>query len=429
MMFFLGEHKEVYKSIEAIGTAFAVYEFVDEANEFRLVSCNSLYEEISGVNRIEIIDKPIFNIFPRYIAKILQESFLKCKNKQVGLESEIFIEYKGTERWWRSIISPIAAVTNGKLRIIQTCVEITEKKVLEKHLNLTLSRFEAVVQSAYDGIITIDDSHNIKLINESALGIFGYCLDEVIGAPLIKLMPQKYRKHHSEYVHGFQESQVDSRVMETRAAVRGLRKDGSEFPIEVTISKIRVAGKIEMTAVIRDISEKNRLLEELLIASRVDALTKLNNRKYFDELFDAEISRIKRFKRDISLLMVDIDHFKDVNDTFGHDCGDYVLVNFSKHVTTLLRDTDVICRWGGEEFLILLPETNLTAATKVAEKLRKSVEKIAITFRNNDIQFTVSIGVSTFNEEPYNKEDMIHEVDQRLYKAKGAGRNQVCYEG
>lgn len=309
-MFFHGNNNDIIKSIEAIGAGFAVYEYVNNSNNFILISSNTIYEDITGKDKSETLNKLINIVFPRYISQPLYDVFIQCKTEQVAIESEILIDYKGVERFWRSIVSPILEEANGKLRIIQTCVEITDKKLLEKKLNLSMKRFEAVVQSAYDGIITINTEQNICLVNEAAEMIFGYSEKEILNEHLTKLIPQTHRKKHPEYVHGFQTSSVDSRPMQTRASVRGLRKDGTEFPIEVTISKISIENNIEMTAVIRDISEKNMLLEELLISSREDSLTKLNNRRHFTELLSSEINIFKRFGRVFSLVMLDIDLFK-----------------------------------------------------------------------------------------------------------------------
>ena len=424
-MFFQGTHKEIIHSIEAIGASFAVYEHQADDNNFILVSCNSLYEDLIGKRKQEAINNKMVELFPRYVYKPLNETFLKCFKEQIALESEILLEYKATERWWRSIISPITDKSENKVRIIQTCVEITEKKVLEKQLNTSMKRYQAVVQSAYDGIITIDENQNIKMINESAKDIFGFSETEVIGKPLTKLIPQKFRTKHKEYVEGFKKSLVDSRPMQSRASVRGLRKNGNEFPIEVTISKIHLEENIEMTAVIRDISEKNKLIEELLISSQEDPLTHLYNRRYFTKALVDEIARAKRFKHGFVLMMIDIDHFKTFNDSYGHECGDQVLISISNLLKELLRETDIISRWGGEEFLILLPELDLNSGMLTAEKIRSAIEKAKLKFSGELLKTTVSIGLLFNDPENLNMVQMIIDVDKAMYTAKNNGRNQI----
>jgi diguanylate cyclase (GGDEF)-like protein len=213
--------------------------------------------------------------------------------------------------------------------------------------------------------------------------------------------------------------------MQTRAPVQGLRKDGSEFAIEVTISKIRITDNVEYTAVIRDISEKNQLLKELIISSRKDSLTGLNNRRYFTDKLNAEITRAARFSRSFSLLMLDIDHFKSINDKFGHSCGDAALVNFSNALMNNVREVDTLCRWGGEEFIILLPEISKENSVLVAEKIRANIESLETQYEDNLVKFTVSIGLGYFSGDSIEINSIIKTVDQRLYNAKTSGRNRV----
>lgn len=427
-MFFLSDHKTLISSIEAIGASFAVFEFDPQSVAFELVSCNSRYEDLIGYSSSKALGQPLTTIFPRYIHNPLKEAFIHCKTERLALETEIVLDYKGQERCWRSIVSPIVSSADKKFRIIQTCVEITEKRLLEKQLNLSMKRFEAVVNTAYDGIITIDEQQNVKLFNDAAQSMFGYSETEIIGQPLTKLLPAKYQGKHHDYVDGFKRSQVDSRPMQTRAAVQGLRKDGSEFAIEVTISKIRIADNVEFTAVIRDISEKNQLLEELILSSRRDPLTELYNRRYFTELLNAEMIRSKRFERGFSILMLDIDHFKSINDRFGHTCGDAALVAFAKALTNSIREVDISCRWGGEEFLVLLPEIPKEAAMMVAEKIRKNIENLETIYNGDLIKLTVSIGLEYFSAEAIEMSHMINKVDKILYRAKNTGRNKVSTE-
>lgn len=196
-MFFHGTHAELVESIEAIGAGFAVYEYLHAGSAFQLVSCNTLYEEILGKDRRQVLNQSLLTIFPRYIGQPMYETFIKCKAEQIAIESEILVDYKGEERYWRSIVSPILEKKDGSLRIIQTCVEITEKKQLERKLSLSMKRFEAVVKSAYDGIISVNEHPNISLFNDAASQIFGYQSSEVLGEALTKLLPQKYRKNHT----------------------------------------------------------------------------------------------------------------------------------------------------------------------------------------------------------------------------------------
>jgi len=162
-----------------------------------------------------------------------------------------------------------------------------------------------------------------------------------------------------------------------------------------------------------------------------DGLTGLYNHRYFKRFLTQEINRANRHKSQVSLIMMDIDHFKNYNDTHGHLAGDEVLRNVAKLMTENIRSIDVAARYGGEEFVIVLPQTNKNAAKIVAEKLRTLVGNQK--FQSEDTQpngkITISMGVATFPENATDIEELIHQADQRLYHAKSLGRNCVVDEG
>lgn len=426
-MFNSSDHKVLKDSIETIGAGFAIFEKRESSDEFVLISANSIYENIIIGSVEDGINKSIKMLFPSYSIEEIIPMMNEVISSKSSREIEIINEYKSSTTWWRSIYSPVFEEDLPVKRIINTCIDITDKKKLEERLQIVSDRYEAVVQSAYDGIISIDEQQHIMLINKAAGEIFGVKPGDVIGTPLTDLMPARYRERHVDYVHHFKKSTIKSRPMQERSSITGLRADGSEVPLEVTISKIYVDGKLEMTAVIRDISEKSILLEELLKLSRVDGLTKLYNRAYFTTLFGNEIERNKRYKNGISIIMFDLDHFKLINDTYGHGGGDYVLMEVSNLIINSLRRVDTVARWGGEEFIVLLPETDKEIAVEIAEKLRLALLQYHFEYQGNPINVTASFGVASCTIDCETIDKMIKYADDKLYEAKGAGRNRVSY--
>jgi len=172
--------------------------------------------------------------------------------------------------------------------------------------------------------------------------------------------------------------------------------------------------------------EKARLHQDVLKMATTDGLTGLKNHRAFQERLTEEIERYKRYNHPFSLLFVDIDHFKDFNDAFGHQSGDEVLKQIARIMTGTIRENDLAARYGGEEFAIILPETTLDSATVTAERLRKNVE--AHTFRFNDEPWnvTVSVGIACFPDDGISREEIIEAADKALYFAKRSGRNKVC---
>ena len=179
--------------------------------------------------------------------------------------------------------------------------------------------------------------------------------------------------------------------------------------------------------------ERNELALELKRQAQTDFLSDLHNRRYFVELVGFELSRLERYHSVMSVLAFDIDYFKNVNDTYGHQAGDVVIRRVADIAKRIVRDIDHVGRMGGEEFAILLPETSSNEALVVAERLRRAIGETEITFDSSDtiIRITISIGVASLSHhECCSTDDLMNRADKALYHAKNAGRNQVCvYRG
>jgi diguanylate cyclase (GGDEF)-like protein len=168
--------------------------------------------------------------------------------------------------------------------------------------------------------------------------------------------------------------------------------------------------------------------EELKLLASIDPMTKLYNRRYFNEIAANILNGERRNACELSLMILDIDTFKNINDTYGHTIGDEVIIFISDILRKNQRKSDVICRYGGEEFVVLLPETSLEDAVLVAEKMRNCIaESIVSVGEEESFKVTVSIGVSNIDilNEP-NIEPALNRADQALYEAKKSGRNRVC---
>jgi two-component system, cell cycle response regulator len=166
--------------------------------------------------------------------------------------------------------------------------------------------------------------------------------------------------------------------------------------------------------------------DEIYRLTTMDGLTQIYNRRYFEETLEREVSRSRRYERSLSLVMFDVDHFKQVNDRHGHLAGDHVLKQLASLLQPRIRREDVFARYGGEEFGLLLPELDATGARQLAEKVRGLVEAHHFEFDRNMIPVTVSIGVAMLKPEHQGALDLKRETDGKLYAAKAAGRNRVC---
>lgn len=213
---------------------------------------------------------------------------------------------------------------------------------------------------------------------------------------------------------------------DSETKIRGLEQGASDYvtkPFEPgeLVARVKVQLKIKT---LQDSLKKSN--QELLQLSNTDPLTHLSNRRFLMETLDKELKRSARCNSPLSLIMVDIDHFKRVNDTYGHQQGDVVLVEVAKVMLEHLREYDMAARFGGEEFSLVLPETELLPAVQVAERLRHSASQMAFSGQLQDLKLTISLGVATF---PHGRvrsvDDLVREADEALYQAKRQGRNRV----
>ena len=202
---------------------------------------------------------------------------------------------------------------------------------------------------------------------------------------------------------------VNDELVEERTLV-----DGDFIKIGRTIFKFLSGGNIERA-----------YHEEIYRLTTIDGLTQIFNKRYFAEALDREIARASRYRRELSLVMFDLDHFKEVNDTHGHLAGDAVLKTLAHTIKTRIRTEDIFARYGGEEFAIILPEIDGHNAHTFAEKIRRVVENTEFRFEDAKIPVTISIGVATLDLEEPAAATLIKHADERLYEAKSAGRNCV----
>ncbi len=190
------------------------------------------------------------------------------------------------------------------------------------------------------------------------------------------------------------------------------------------------AGEIEYLFVaVHDVTETVNFEQKLVAMNMMDSLTGVNNRRSLEAHLQEEVDRHLRYRHALSLIMLDIDHFKDVNDTYGHQCGDHILQMMAEIISASMRKEDILARYGGEEFCCLLPETPLEAAIILAERFRTKIEDYLFEFGEACIRVTISLGISTLDEKAATVEALLKKADDGLYMAKKKGRNRIAVAG
>ncbi len=289
----------------------------------------------------------------------------------------------------------------------------------QKTLEQTISELTAIqkLMNKYVPLSRTDLNGDITYINDAMCNISGYSTDELLGKN------HRVLRHPAEPKETFEELwRCITRGETWEGELRSRRKDGSTFWVKVHIHPLHDQNNdiIGYQSLREDITYRKEL--EFIAAN--DKLTGVYNRRKFDELLQLELDRAKRYDETFSLILCDVDCFKKVNDTYGHLVGDQVLIKITDSIKQSIRLSDVLARWGGEEFAILLPHTLQKDAETVAEKIRNGIEN---TLFESIGKMTISCGVSQVQSSD-DRSTLFQRADDALYQAKEQGRNCiVCH--
>lgn len=282
-------------------------------------------------------------------------------------------------------------------------------------------------------LMSLDHNGNIEQWNASVGRMTGLDTDAVTGKPYSALYPPgtSTQDRIADYLHEASESGwslsegwcVKSPTARFWGSTLIVPLDRSEE--HTSNVEIDMKAKAGFALIIRDITHQHENQDALLKAGLSDHLTGVANRRAFFEAAETEIKRWQRAPRPLSLLTLDADHFKRINDTYGHPAGDTVLQNLAATLLQTVRDMDLVARIGGEEFAILLPSTDLPEARIMAERIREKISAQAVQTEGTTIRYTVSIGISTMGEEVAGVDKLLKLADNALYTAKRNGRNRI----
>jgi diguanylate cyclase (GGDEF)-like protein/hemerythrin-like metal-binding protein/PAS domain S-box-containing protein len=313
------------------------------------------------------------------------------------------------------------------LRSIGMVLDITQSVLAEQAIRTSEERFRTVADYTYDWEYWRGVNGEFLYLSPSCERITGYTAQEFTEDPGLLL-----RIIHPDDTHLMVDHLRGEHLYEKESALdfRIIRKDGEiQWIAHACQPVLTKDGQFQgRRASNRDITERMRLEQELREQARTDYLTGMANRRQFMERAEGELARAGRYDRPVSLLLMDIDHFKRVNDTHGHQVGDTALKAISDRCRQALRKADFIGRIGGEEFAILLPETPGDGARAIADRLRQAIAEFAIATPKGDGFFlTLSIGCATRSAgQPLDLDTLFKQADDALYEAKAAGRNRVC---
>lgn len=310
-------------------------------------------------------------------------------------------------------------------RLVQLLCErmrwVSDQVERKNRVERELRKLTLAVEHSPAIVIIMDAAGKVEYVNPKFTAVTGWSLDDVAGqVPAILRIDATSPDLHAELWATLHSGQ------EWRGDLQSCRKDGGTYWESCSISPVVDNGVISnFVAVMEDITERKRLQDELRRLATTDFLTGVANRRHFMERAQAEIGRASRFGKALSIIMMDVDHFKKVNDVHGHAAGDATLVALSAAAKAMMRDADVFGRLGGEEFAVILPETDLAAAVLVAERMREHLSQVEIPLDEGVLKVTVSLGVAQLAPQEKSIDPAIGRADAGLYRAKGQGRNRV----
>ncbi|TDB04266.1 sensor domain-containing diguanylate cyclase [Halomonas marinisediminis] len=327
------------------------------------------------------------------------------------------------KNWFKAFLAGLFAMAGVLVHFIITSRE--ERRAARAAQRQQLADFKDLYENAPIGYVTVAADGLITNVNRALLDYLGYERDDIVDRLRISdLMDEESR----ETIHALMGSLASGQQQQHRADL--VCRNGERLTVLCSVSSRLSPFSTLMVGrcSVQDISEQARLERSLEDLAYRDALTGLANRRYFDELASNEVKRLQREGNPLTALALDIDHFKAVNDRYGHDAGDEVLKELAKTCQHLLRGTDILARFGGEEFVVLLPNADLAQGHRRAEALRQALAEKPVTLTSGEaIHYTVSIGVAT---HPRPEQDrlplLLKNADEALYRAKRSGRNRVC---
>jgi diguanylate cyclase (GGDEF)-like protein/PAS domain S-box-containing protein len=304
---------------------------------------------------------------------------------------------------------------------------LREIEAVNRALQESEAMFRGVVSQSLVGIVIMKNG-KFTYSNAKFNEIFGYSADEVRDLGPLDVAIENDRPLVAENIRRRLSGEVDR----VEYGFRGLRKNGAVIDVEVHSNVMEIAGKRVIIGLIIDVTERTRaahklmaLQERLREQSTRDSLTGLYNRRHLDEILGQELISAGEQDYPVSVIMGDLDHFKSVNDRFGHVAGDEVLRTVGRLMMTHARAGDICCRYGGEEFLLVLPRVTKDIALERAERLRGAMAAALIPYGELAIPVTASFGVAAFPDDGRTGDELIDAADRALYAAKAAGRNCV----
>ena len=411
----------LFESMDMIINDTGVLVYVIDLKSYEIIYANERCKEEFGR---DIIGKCCYRVFQK-------DEKAPCDFCSVGEKDELKI---GDTSEWENVNSinkkhyicndRVVLWSHNKKVKIQVARDVTQQYQLQQALHRekdnAVASFEALLDATIEGILIFDEQRRCKLVNQVLAKILGYKREEMIGMHAMDFIAEDSLKRVKEQMRKSVQEPYEANMK---------RKDGSVFPALLRGNNVVLAGENVRVSAIIDISEQKAYEAEILKLAHYDMLTALPNRVLFKEYISQAIHRSKRINQYYALLFIDLDNFKMVNDTVGHNIGDQVLIETANRLKSAVRKNDIVARLGGDEFVILI-ETSQKKRDEVVTNIVVVTEKILEHLQQpyyigeNIFRISASIGIKLFNDDKLSMDELMRYADSAMYNAKFAGKNR-----
>jgi diguanylate cyclase (GGDEF)-like protein/PAS domain S-box-containing protein len=407
--------EELYKTL---ATSSPVGIYIIRDGKFRFV--NPKFQEFVGYSAQELIDKPsIFLIHPDDRDAARENAIKMLKMQRTTPYEFRAIAKNGQIKWTMETVIPI--FYDGKREILGNYMDIDDRKKAEESLKASEERYRTILENIEDGYYELDLKGRFTFFNEACRKIFGYSREELIGMD----DRQYVDRDTAEKLNRLALKVYQTGQPEKGSALEVIRKDGFKRHIEVSVSLMKdISGKpVGFRGIVRDIDDRKKAEATILHMAYHDALTGLPNRLLFNDRLNVAMAAAERNNKKFGVMMLDLDKFKNINDSLGHDIGDQLLQSVGNRLRGRLRKSDTVARMGGDEFMLLLPEINQKEdAEVIAKKIVDSFQRVFV-LGNHELKITTSIGIAVYPESGLDFDTLKKNADIAMYKAKEQGRN------
>jgi diguanylate cyclase (GGDEF)-like protein/PAS domain S-box-containing protein len=394
-----------------------------------IVSWNRGAALMFGYKENEVSGKPLSILMPERFRPMHDEGLKRVADHGAGAGRLLgqTVEVVGLRKDGREFPLELALATweapdgqyfSGIIR------DITERKKAE-------DKIKALLEAAPDPIIEVDGDGRLVMANARTDQLFGYEREEILGRPVERLFAPRSRDMIAEQFSNALRDRVTG-AGHKLTELWGQRKDGTEFPVEVALSTLGTEDGNVVTSIIRDVTERKRFETQLLHLADHDALTGLYNRRRFEAEVIEYRDHAVRYEEEGAVLLLDLDRFKYVNDTYGHTAGDEVIREVAHALQGEVRKTDVVARLGGDEFAVLLKKAGRAECERVASQLLRAVRERVMPIDGARVSMTTSVGIAPFGADETDLEALLVNADLAMYAAKEGGGNKLefaCEEG